>query len=97
MGFALVLRGAFGVRQFSDDGDLFAVDDDGRVTREPGVWQASGEPVRRVAGFGLAGLLPAAGAAVAPPMSMVLLFHAYMITALQPPSKRFHSPRTAKP
>ena len=24
MGFALVLRGAFGVGQFSDDGDLFA-------------------------------------------------------------------------
>ena len=91
VGFALVVRRA---RQRSDDGDLFAVDDDAGVAVEPGVRQASGEPVRGVAGFGLAGLLPAAGATVAPPMS-VMLFHAYMITPLQPTSRQFHSPRTA--
>ena len=74
--------------QLTDDGDLFAVDDDGWVALEPRVGQASGEPVGRVARFGLAGLLPAAGAAVAPPMSM-MLFHAYMITALQYTSRTF--------
>ena len=59
-GFALV---TLGFRQAADDGDLFAVDDDLRVTGEPTFGKASGEPVRGVARVGLLGLLPAAGAA----------------------------------
>jgi len=50
--------------------------------------QMPDELFRGVAGFGLAGLLPAAGTAVAPPMSM-MLFHAYMITSLQRASSVF--------
>jgi hypothetical protein len=60
-----------------DDGDLLAIDDDGRVPGEPALGQASGDPLRRVGRVGLLRLMPAAGAAA------VMLFHDYMITLLQ--------------
>ena len=54
---------AVGFGETTDDGDLFAVDDDRRVAGEPAFRQATGEPVARAARVGLFGLLPAAGAA----------------------------------
>src|ERR1700730_12114470 len=86
---------ALWIAELTDYRDLLPVDDDSRVTVEPGVGQASGEPVRCGAGVGLAGLLPAAGTAVAPPMSMMVVVHAYMITPFHSLQNGFRRGRTA--
>ena len=80
-GVGALTLSAFGLRKPADDGDLFPVDPDLGVLGEPGVGQPTGEPVDCVGGVGLVGLLPAAGAAEPPPVSMVWS-HDYMLTPL---------------
>src|SRR5690606_10095224 len=99
-GAGLTLGSLGGLGQSADDGDLLAVDDDGRVTGEPGFGQASGEPLAGVGGVGLVGLLPAAGAA-GPTVHVLMLheLHDYTVAHPWPPVRfrRTPTPPTPRP